>query len=438
MAVIRYLIAPERRPAGQASLAQNNITALTDAQQQHNLRGGRMQKYGLTMMAASAALAIASTASAQSNAILRVTGSTAYRATVHNAILAMIDPASLQYGYSGTKLSSASYAEFTGALLSDESVTCDVKVAWSGSVDGIQRIINQSNPAYYRTDWPAYSNLSSTGTPNEATGTQTDPADAAMSDVFQNSTIFQTPTIPNDVVVGVIPFEFCRNAGAPAALSNMTSLLAQQILSAGSLTLKFWTLNTNDDSTLVRVVGRNFDSGTRVTGFAETGFGVGSSPNQSAVYANSANIITNVAPYPAETLLGQSFGLGQSGYSSGGLVSGALNAFGSNSSTNTGNKGWLVGYLGVSDANNVTNGAAMTYNGIPYSVTAVENGQYTYWGYEHQYYNNNLTGGTLTVLDALQSSLETTDPTPSGGIPLAGMTVGRTQEGAPVSDGRAY
>lgn len=243
-----------------------------------------MQKYGLTMMAGVAALVVASTASAQSNVVLRITGSTAYRTVVHNAIISMITPGSLKYGYSGTKLSSASYAEFTGALASSPNVTCDVKAAWSGSVDGLQRIINQGNPAYYRSDWPAYSDLSSTGTANEAAGTQTAPADMAQSDVFQNSTIFQTPTIDNDVVVGVIPFEWCRNNGSPSTMSNMTSLLAQQILSAGALTLKCFTGNASDEGTLVRVVGRNFDSGTRVTCFAETGFGVGSPPNQSAVY----------------------------------------------------------------------------------------------------------------------------------------------------------
>ncbi len=399
-----------------------------------------MRKYGLTMMAGLAALAIVSSASATTNSILRITGSTAYRTVVHNAILAMIDPASLQYGYSGSSVGSAGYAEFTGALLANESVTCDVKCAWSGSVDGLQRIVYQSNPAYNRTDWPAYSNLSSTGTPGEANGAETAPADAAMSDVFQNSTIFQNPTIPNDVVVGVIPFEWCRNSGCPTTVSNMTSLLAQQLLAGGYLTMKCWTGNAGDDATLIRVVGRNFDSGTRVTSFAETGFGVGTPPNQSAVFIGANNTITNIAPYPAETLLGQSFGPGQSGYSSGGLVSGALNGLGSDSSTNTGNQCWLVGYLGVSDASHVTNGTAgsMTYNGVTYSPNAVENGQYTFWGYEHQFYNNNLSGNTLTVLDTLQSTLMVTDPTPNGGIPLASMTVGRTREGAPVSDGRAY
>jgi len=399
-----------------------------------------MRKYGITLMAGLALLAIASTASAQTNVILRITGSTAYRTVVHNAIVAMITPGSLKYGYAGTKLGSAGFAEFTGALVSSPNTTVDVKTVWSGSVDGLQRIINQGNPSFQVTTWQASSSLSSTGTPNLAAGSEVAYADVAMSDVFQNSTIFQNPTIPNDVVVGVIPFEWCRNNGSPTTMTNMTSLLAQQILSAGALTLKCWTGNTSDDSTLVRVVGRNFDSGTRVTTFAETGFGVGSPPNQSVVLANASGVITNVAAYPAETLLGQSFAAGQSGYSSGGLVAGALNASGSNGGLNTGNKGWLVGYAGVSDASSVTNGTAgvMTYNGVAYSPTAVENGQYTFWGYEHQFYNNNLSANTLTVLNALQTTLSTTDPTPSGGIALSAMTVGRTQEGAPVSDGRAF
>ena len=397
-----------------------------------------MQKYGLTMIAAVAALAIASSASAATNTILRITGSTAYRSVVHNAIKAMITPGSLKYGYTGTSFTGAGAAEFTGALISSPNTTVDVKTVWSGSVDGIQRIQNQGSASFNVTTWLASGSLSSTGTPSLATGSEVAPANAAMSDVFQLSTIFQTPTIDNDVIVGVIPFQWCRNNGAPITLNNMTSLLAQQVLSAGSLTLKCWTANPADESTLVRVVGRNFDSGTRVTAFAETGFGVGSPPNQSEAFLNGT-VITNLAPYHAETLLGQSFSAGQSGYSSGGTVAGVLNATGSNAATNSGNKGWLVGYLGVSDAAGVTNGTAtqLTYNGVAYTPAAVENGQYTFWGYEHLYFNNNLAADVVTAVNAIESSLTTTDPSP-GGIPLASMTVGRTQEGAPVTDGRAF
>jgi hypothetical protein len=337
-------------------------------------------------------------------------------------------------------LNSASYAEFVGALVGNTSVTCDVKTVWSGSVDGIQRLTNQGNPAFENTTWLASGSLSSTGTPNLAAGTEMAYADAAMSDVFQDSTIFQTPAIDNSEVIGVIPFEWCRNAGSPASLSNMTSMLAQELLSVGSVPLQLWSGNANDAGTLVYVTGRNFDSGTRVTGFAESGFGAGSPPNQVQVLANAANIATNVSAYPAQTVLGVYFPLGESGYSSGGLVSGALNVYGTDSSTNTGDIGWIVGYLGVTDANNVTNGAPMTWNGVAYSPTAVENGQYTYWGYEHFNYNNNVSGNSLTVLTTLENDLynAVVDPTPYGGLPLAKMTVGRSVEGSPVGYGRAF
>jgi hypothetical protein len=397
-----------------------------------------MKKYGLTVVAGLAALAIAGTASAQTN-VVRITGSTAFRTVALNAIKNMITSGSLKYGYSGTSFGSSSYAEFTGALISSPNVTVDVKTVWSGSVDGLQRVIYQGNPAFENQNWlAAESSLTSTGTPSLAAGTEVAYADAAFCDNFQNSTIFQNPQAQNDNVVGVIPFEWARNNGSPSTMSNMTSLLAQQILSAGALTMKCWTGNPSDENTLIYVIGRNYDSGTRCDTFSETGFGVGSPPNQSQVYIGPGNVITNLQPYQAETVDGISFPVGESGYSSGGLVSGALNAAGSNSSTNTGNKGWIVGYLGVSDANNTTNGATMTWNGVPYSPAAVENGQYTDWSYEHLLYNNNETANQVTILNALVSQIQSSDPTPFGGIALSSMTVGRTAEGQPVSDGRAY
>lgn len=410
-----------------------------------------MKKYGLSMIAGLAALAIAGTASAQTN-VIHITGSTAFRTVALNAIKSMISAGTLKYGYSGTSFNSASYAEFTGVLVSSSTTTVDVQTVWSGSVDGLQRVIYQGTPSFENQNWPAEeSSLTSTGTPSLAAGTGVAYADAAFCDNFQNSTIFQNPQVQNDTVVGVVPFEWCRNNGSPSTMSNMTTMLAQQILSAGALTMKCWTGNPSDDSTLVYVIGRNYDSGTRCDTFSETGFGVGSPPNQSQVFTmaatnivgNSTNIytvITNVAPYQAETVDGIAFPVGESGYSSGGLVSGALDAYGSDSSTNTGNKGWIVGYLGVSDANNVTNGTAgpMTWNGVPYSAAAVANGQYTHWSYEHVINNSNLSAGQQTALTALINTIEAEDPTAFGGIALSVMTVGRTGEGQPVSDGRAY
>ncbi len=392
------------------------------------------------MVAGLAALAIASSASAQTN-VLRITGSTAFRTVTLNAIKSMITPGTLKYGYGGTSFNSSSYAEFTGALVGNTNITVDVKTVWSGSVDGLLRVINQGNPSFENQNWlAAESSLTSTGTPSLAAGTEVAYADAAFCDNFQNSTIFQNPQVQNDTVVGIVPFEWCRNNGAPTSINNMTSMLAQQILSGGALTMKCFTGNTNDENTLVYVIGRNYDSGTRVDNFSETGFGVGSPPNQSQVFIGPGNVITNVKPYQAETVDGISFPVGQSGYSSGGNVSGALNAAGSNSSTNTGNQGWIIGYLGVADANNVTNGTAgaMTWNGVAYSPAAVQNGQYTDWSYEHCVWNNNESANQVTALNTLVSTIEAEDPTAFGGIALSVMTVGRTAEGQPVSDGRAY
>ncbi len=55
-------------------------------------------------------------------------------------------------------------------------------------------------------------------------------------------------------------------------------------------------------------------------------------------------------------------------------------------------------------------GKALTYNGVPFSVDAVENGQYTFWTYEHAYRLASVTGQAVgTLADGIADEVYNND-----------------------------
>jgi hypothetical protein len=82
----------------------------------------------------------------------------------------------------------------------------------------------------------------------------------------------------------------------------------------------------------------------------------------------------------------------------------------------------------------------MSYNGTAYSPTAVQEGQYTFWGYEHLMYRQNYSGNAKTVTDLLSAMILNQDAAviPSGsvapGILLSSMHVQRFTDGGPISN----
>jgi hypothetical protein len=180
-------------------------------------------------------------------------------------------------------------------------------------------------------------------------------------------------------------------------------------------------------------MGRDEDSGTRLTSFAESGFGVFGSPVQ-YVATVSSGAITSIAPYQAQTILGISYPAGHSGYSSGGTLATTLNspvAAAARDSLNA--KFALLAYFGTNDANGVNAGANnLTFNGVAYSADNVREGKYTFWGYEHLMYRSTLTGNAKTVADQLAAQIKNTDAAVSG-VLLSTMHVSRTTEGAVIT-----
>jgi hypothetical protein len=182
-----------------------------------------------------------------------------------------------------------------------------------------------------------------------------------LADNIQGNTLYTTPVL-DDILFGVVPFTWAKSAGTPAAVDDVSTLLAQGILPLGNLPLWQFSSTLPVDASLMYVVNRDNKSGTRVVTFAECGYGV-FTPSTGSKMVNTANCA-----------LGMTFDT--VGFSSGGNVAGQLNAATCLAA---------IGYLGINDALTLTGQPAnwLKWNGVAYSKTAVQNGSYSFWGYEH-------------------------------------------------------
>jgi hypothetical protein len=279
------------------------------------------------------------------------------------------------------------------------------------------------------------------GLVNTGSGSQLDPTSGsnpnenvapqvAMSDTFQSSTVFngtfQSVTYASlvDNVVGVVPFKFIASPAAPgttpsvgASNLNVTPQLAQATwIGVGNAPLALYTGNSGDQGTLVYATGRDPDSGTRLTALAETGIGVNSAVRQ---YDTATNAI-----YPQQTINGIVVPAGQGGEASGGTL--AAKMFNTNAQARI-----YLSYFSTGDAATAIAGGAKecTYNGTAYSLGAVQQGKYTFWGYEHLMYRSSLTGVALSTATSLATQITNTDAT----ILLSSMSVVRATDGGTVT-----
>jgi hypothetical protein len=180
-----------------------------------------------------------------------------------------------------------------------------------------------------------------------------------------------------------------------------------------------WSGSAADHNVHAFAIGRDIDSGTRLTAFAETGLGALATVRQYEPIKNGALATTNgtgatgdgvavdalTSLWPIQTINNITEGLGNGGYPSGGLVALVL-------ANHTAAGQFMVSYVGVADAATaVTNGAKeLTYNGVTFSASAVQEGDYTFWGYEHLYYSPAGVSGTKKqVADKLALQIFNTD-----------------------------
>ncbi len=387
------------------------------------------------------AVAFAGIASAQTT--IRITGSTAFRAATVTAIQNILQPG-YTYGYIGSSVTGANQSTFVGTTKTS-NLSVIVKCSWAGSVGGVQTIAQQSPVVTTTNPYISETNaLTATGlvlTASTAIFDSPANADISMSDSFQSSTAFSGTgyNTLTDTIVGVVPFVWTKGSSSDTAVqailanvTNMTPLAARAILSGGA-PISLLTGNSADSSVWVYPMGRDEDSGTRLVQYAESGFGIFGSPVQFQPTISSG-AIASIAPWPAQTILGISYPIGHSGSSSGGTLATYLNTpVAAAARDSLGAKFALVAFFGVNDANGVNAGGNnLTWNGVPYSAAAVQEGRYTYWGYEHLMYRNTLTGNPKTVADQLANQIKTQDAAVSG-VLLSTMNVSRVTEGAVIT-----
>lgn len=209
----------------------------------------------------------------------------------------------------------------------------------------------------------------------------------------------------------------------PAPFTNINTQQAQALWGAGTASLAQFTGLAADANKLVYATGRDPDSGTRLTAFAESGIGVDSTVTQYKPVV-SGGVITSLAPYPAQTINGINFTVGNGGEASGGTLVGY---FGNVSGPGT---GLIVSHVGAGDLPTAVNAGAvqLTYNGVAYSVDAVKEGRYTFWCYQNLMYQPTLAGAKKTLADNLAIKIETV----TAPIKLSEMKCSRATDGAVV------
>jgi hypothetical protein len=390
-----------------------------------------------TILFGACALALVSSASADT--VLRLTGSTAFRAQTHKAIINILNGGPVQAAFervsngtisgTATSLSGSDRAVFIGTISGRGDLgTVTVKTSWSGSTGGIQTVSN-SLAIGFMPDVPS-STAAATVTAGAATGgVQVTDAGineiplAGMADTFQGSTPFTANPLTYQTV-GVIGFQWVASKGSPAGLDNITPQLAQALWGNGTLPLALFTGDPADQGALVYATGRDPDSGTRATAFAEAGVGVFSVVTQYKPSITSG-AVTSWAPYPQQTVNGITFPVGQGGEASGSSLIANVTASGSAA------VGYGIAYMSVNDAVTAVNGGAkaLNYNGIPYSLQAVREGKYTFWCYQHVTYRNTLTGGPKDVADLMANQILNTDSP----ILLNSMNCSRPTDGGQIT-----
>jgi len=230
-------------------------------------------------------------------------------------------------------------------------------------------------------------------------------------------------------------------------LSNLSTQLAKKAFTStgGVANLTQFTGSDNDSDIQVYAVGRNHDAGQRAGFVLETGIdkpGTGTTaiqqyypldPNGNIIGDTGASTtITSLELVPAETVNGVAYSTGESGYSTAASVVDVFTA------TNDLPQSLFITYFGISDAKSALAGNAqeLSYNGFYYSPTAVQNGQYTLWSYEHVYYKSGLSSTLKNFASSFASQLYTSDAAVSGVLLDSAFTASRdpaTVDGAIVT-----
>jgi hypothetical protein len=416
-----------------------------------------------SILAAALALGLTGAVSAQN--VTYIAGSTAFRSAANAALT----------NYCGTHgggllaWDNATTSKAGHLLLkyTNGSATNYIVATWNGSEAGIQSCAGPANGQSNAATFTFYStNVTGLSTTYAVTHTAT----VDFSDTYQATSIFNGSvrlansntvnyaalTEASDSPVGVVAFTFVGSKNIPTN-TQVTTENINQLTASGNVPLTLFTGNSADQTNSVYLIGRNLDSGTRLSMLAEVGYGVRTTLSSYAVasgytggaVSNTTATLTGVSTnalisYPTEIINGiSSANAGNSGYNSGGTLCGLFTnaySFGTNllvngsASARTGTN-FLVGYAGVSDASgNVTNGLVyLPYNGQSYSTNSIAQGLYTFWAYEHVYISANASAADSTLANALATAINgnsTANLNPN--VSIGDMQCGRNGDGQTV------
>jgi hypothetical protein len=404
-----------------------------------------------------------------------ITGSTAFRGAATTAIQNIFDsPPTFAFSNNSATVGGANQAIFNGNIGGNPY---QISTSWSGSEAGIQTVADATQTVAFIADGTI--GTLSPGT-SVAAGAEAHHPDVAFSDTFQSTSAFngtfggvtyaaltESPgtSAGHGSPVGIVPFKWCANNGA--TITNITSQQARALYksSFGKLPLALFTGASADETKPVVALGRNPDSGTRLTAFAESGVGALATVKQlqpqdstGALVKTTSATISKFVQWPIETINGVSTGTtGNSGYASGGDLSKAMRAPTTDpvSVVSGGTHSYAaadltrIAYLGTGDADsNLLNapagtaGVELAYNGVTLgnvggdynTVTALTEGKYTFWGFEHVLYNaSTIAAAVQTAADKLATQIHDTDAT----VRLSSMKVTRTTDGANVTNNYA-
>jgi hypothetical protein len=356
-------------------------------------------KVNRLLLAGLVSLSLASGASAQNK--IYITGSTAFRGAAYNAIVASFDSPPVVAAYKCAQVvqvptgfvqaQTAGFMNFRGNVASADTL---VKCAWSGSEAGY---IDVAKTPFKTESFMADGITTGVFTDVPATA-DSHTVDIAMADNTQAFSKTPTPAVANIATAGVVPFVWDVNAQSspPADYTRIVNISAPQVralLQGGVRTAQLTGVST--DTKFIYVAGRDNNSGTRVNAFLAA--------QLPTVYAASQIKIGGTDGAPSnETVLLQV--QATNGESSGGTLAGNMDKAGSATAADgiNGGTGWYaVAYLGLPDAfvaestiNGHPGAVRLTYNGVAYSVAAVQEAQYTYWGLEQCALSN---GDNLTT-----------------------------------------
>lgn len=363
-------------------------------------------KINSLVLASAVSFGIAGLANAQNR--VYITGSTAFRPGMYDAIKSLYDTAPSIAAYKCSAVGTldphtAGQMEFDGNIGGARYI---IKCAWSGSEAGILDLATASKTEPFIDDI-GQNGVTAINSTSTASQTDVHAVDLAMADNSQANSKTKTPALTG-VTVGIVPFVWVKNAqGHPYTIGtypdydrlvNLTHPQIRVLLTGGS-PAALLTGNSNDVK-YVYVAGRDNNSGTRVNALADSGYGVTKTARQLIIGG------ANGAPTTGASL-------STTGQSSGGTLATTMTFSGSATAADgvNGGTGWYaVAYLGLYDADvaldpTTGNAVALSLNGVTETPQAIIEGQYSFWGQEHIYQNATFTlsAPATTVYNALTS-----------------------------------